>query len=133
MGERRTIYRATANPQAFRANLNIAEHFFVKNANGSFYCSVHETAAERCASRVGDVVWHTRLDRGTYVATVVRTKPYMGRLTLTRDDDIVLDRAVRIMYDAPFGPDLEDIQRWQAICLAGADADYRNRGLTPPG
>lgn len=128
----KTIYRVTGNPGLLQASLRVAEHLFVKNDDGSFYCDVHKTDADQCAERIGDVVWHSRLDHGTFVATVVRTKPYLGRLTLTRDDEVVLDRAVRLMYDAPFGPDFEDVQRWQTICQAAADSDYCNRGLTPP-
>jgi hypothetical protein len=36
------------------------------------------------------------------------------------------------MYDAPYGPDVEDIQTWQQVSTDAADADYRRRGEKPP-
>jgi len=63
---------------------------------------------------------------------VVRIKPYHGIFTLTRGDQCLLRCEVGISYDAPFGPDAEDIIEWRRLGIAGADADYERRGEAPP-
>jgi hypothetical protein len=77
-------------------------------------------------------VYENSLDGGKYKLTVSRTRPYIGRLTLRRDDAVVFERDVGIMYDAPFGPDGEDIQTWQQMSSEAADADYARRDEKPP-
>jgi len=61
------------------------------------------------------------------VATVLRTKPYHGTLTLLCGDRRVLQLDVTISYDAPFGPDGEDVHDWKRLCVEATDADYYRR------
>ena len=128
----KTLYRATSSPELLKQALAEAKHLFVKMDEGNIHCVVHNRAAEECVPRSGNLVWHTTLDQGMYVASVVRIKPYRGNLTLSREGNVFYDRFVHIAYDAPFGPDLEDVKLWQALSLSAADDDYRKRGETPP-
>jgi hypothetical protein len=64
--------------------------------------------------------------------TVTRTEPYCGLLVLTRGETVVLQENVGLMYNAEFGPDMEDVQLWRRIVLAAADEDYRRHGEKPP-
>ncbi len=131
MGKR--LYRAVRHMEAFKEAAKNAEHIFVKNEDGTIFCETHLRDAKRCApAPQGDLVYENSLDGGKYKLRVLREKPYLGRLTLTRDDVIVHERDVGIMYDAPYGPDVEDIQTWQQISTDAADADYRRRGEKPP-
>lgn len=131
MGKR--LYRVVRSVEAFNEAAKNATHIFVKNEDGTIFCETHQQDAEKCAPPArGDLIYENSLDGGKYKLKVLRTRPYMGRLTLTRDDAVVLERDVAIMYDAPFGPDVEDIQAWQQLSTAAADADYRRRGERPP-
>jgi hypothetical protein len=131
MGKR--VYRAIKNMEAFKEAAKNAQHIFVKNEDGTIFCETHQLAAEKCAPPAkGDLVYESSLDGGKYRLNVRRTKPYLGHLTLTRDSVVVLERDVGIMYDAPFGPDVEDIQTWQQLATEAADEDYRKRGEEPP-
>jgi hypothetical protein len=62
----------------------------------------------------------------------MRIAPYRGLLTLTRREVKVLQREVTISYDAPFGPDAEDLVEWREVCGCAADADYARRGESIP-
>lgn len=63
---------------------------------------------------------------------VVRSRPYHGILTLLRGDRCVLKVDVGISYDAPFGPDGEDLREWQSLASEAADADYKQYGRPRP-
>src|ERR1700722_16842193 len=123
------IYRATSNPGALPGLLRNSEHVLTKHSDGSFYCQTHACPGDECASRSkGDIIWTNSLDGGTYKATVVRTAPYQGLLTLTRGETCVLECSVSVSYDAPFGADAEDVINWQQLCVRAADGDYARRG-----
>ena len=128
------VYRLTQNPEWLKEALPKAEHLIAKSADGSFYCQTHRQDAIKCAAlaKSDDVVWRNTMDGGKYIATVVRLAPYRGYLTLTRDDKSVLAEEVGIAYDAPFGPDMEDIYIWQGLCTTAADRDYATRGEKAP-
>jgi hypothetical protein len=129
----RKLYRATKDPALTDSLLNRTKHVVTKHEDGSFYCEVHHCTADECASRLTvDEVWSSSLDGNTYVVAVKRTAPYHGRLTVTRGSDCVYQTSVIIAYNAPFGPDAEDVVEWQRIGIEAADADYRRRGITPP-
>ena len=128
MSER--IYRVTKNADVVKALQDIrrTEHLITKRSDGSFYCQKHLCPSDQCATRLtSDLIWTSSLDGGAYVATVLRTKPYHGILTLLCADRCVLQRNVIISYDAPFGPDGEDIVDWKQMCIDAADADYDRR------
>jgi len=128
-----SVYKATRNPAALPKLLHDTQHLLTKHTDGSFYCQTHGCPADECASRLtDDLIWSSSLDRGRYTATVVRIAPYRGLLTLVRSETSVLDCEVTISYDAPFGPDAEDIIEWQDMCVRAADADYARRGESVP-
>jgi len=123
------IYKATSDPDGLQDRLDRTEHVVTKRGDGSFFCERHQCEADQCSARAdSDVVWFDKLDQGTFVATVIRQRPYVGTLLLTRGDRNVLTKQVTISYDAPFGPDGEDVMEWQRLCAAAADADYRRNG-----
>lgn len=128
------VYRVTRDPKLLGTLLAQSQHTIVKQDNGSFRCVTHGGPAQECAPKSSaEHVWSNSLDRGKYRASVVRVKPYWGRLVLTREGIVILEQMVTISYDAPFGADLEDVREWERICIAAADADYRSRGQEPPG
>jgi len=123
------IYRVTRNPDRLKDRLERTEHVITKRSDGSFFCQNHQCPADQCSTRAdSDVVWFDKLDRGAFTATVIRQRPYVGTLLLTRGDRTVLTKPVTISYDAPFGPDGEDIIEWKRLCLDAADIDYRRNG-----
>lgn len=127
------LYRATSHPEAFAEGLKRAEHLFVKSHDGSIECLIHEQPASLCVPRVADeCIWRGILDRGQYTVSVVRIAPYNGLLTVTHEERVILQQAVGLMYNAEFGPDMEDVELWQNIGIKAADADYVRRGKTPP-
>jgi hypothetical protein len=127
------VYRVTSDPDRTIKSASKAEHLLVKHEDGTIYCLTHQGDAKLCAKETkGSVVYGNTLDGGKYRLLVVRTKPYCGRLTLTREDEIVLERDVGIMYDAPYGADVEDIELWQRLSVEAADQDYQKRGEKAP-
>lgn len=127
------VFRVTNNPDTFLDNVGRAEHFFLKASDGSISCVIHNREAKQCVAPLkNSLIWQSNLDGKTYKVTVTRIGPYKGRLVLTRGDVVILSQGVSLMYNAEYGPDLEDIQSWQSTCLAAADDDYRRRGKQPP-
>ncbi|MGA2728451.1 MAG: hypothetical protein ABSE96_11590 [Terracidiphilus sp.] len=61
-----------------------------------------------------DVVWNSNLD-GRYTVTVIRTEPYRGDLSIHDRDQLLHRESVGLAYGALFGPDVDDIGRWQKI------------------
>jgi hypothetical protein len=105
----------------------------LKRSDESIICQKHQRDAKQCLQEMqSDLIYENTLDRGTYRLTIVRTAPYRGQLTLTRGESTVLEREVGIMYDAPFGPDAEDVRAWESLAIEAADKDYRRRGEVPP-
>jgi hypothetical protein len=106
---------------------------FVKNDAGGTFCTVHQQDASICAPGTGDLVWYENLDKkGTYSATVTRVAPYRGLFGFDPRRDRRAAKKVGMMYNADFGPDMEDVQQWKRTVVAAADEDYRKRGETPP-
>ena len=128
------IFRVTSKGGEWLANALVqAEHLFVKSKNGQIFCRKHNRDASLCRERQGsNLVYESGLDGGAYLLQVTRVAPYSGRLTLTRNDGVIFEANVGIMYDAPYGPDAEDVQLWQDMGVAAADMDYRSRGEDPP-
>jgi hypothetical protein len=123
------IYKITNDPKGLDDRLARTEHVVTKHSDGSFYCEKHRCPADQCSKRAdSDVVWFDRLDGGTFTGTVIRQGPYVGTLLLTRGDRNVLEKRVEISYDAPYGPDGEDVLEWKRLCLEAADSDYRRNG-----
>ena len=124
------IYKISNDPEGLDARLARTEHVVTKHSDGSFYCEKHQCPADQCSIRpASDVVWFDNLDGGTFKASVIRSQPYVGTLLLTRGDRNVLEKRVTISYDAPFGPDGEDVHEWQRLCAEAADIDYIRNGM----
>jgi hypothetical protein len=126
------FYRATRDSMWLERALTEAQHLFVKNDDRHMFCAVHQQDASVCAPPTGDLVWYDNLDQETYSAAVTRVAPYRSLLVLTRRETLVLQKKVGMMYNAEFGPDMEDVQQWRRIVLATANEDCRRRGKPPP-
>lgn len=59
-------------------------------------------------------VWTATLD-GKYVVTVIREAPYRGILRITEGGQVLHWETVGLMYNAQFGPDVDDVSHWQEI------------------
>lgn len=72
---------------------------------------------------MADIVWSGTVDDGTWLAQVVRTAEYEGRLTVTRvsDNEVILDELVGLSYMALFGPDVSDVVEWQDKAIEAID------------
>lgn len=67
-----------------------------------------------------DVIWTSLLDN-RYIVTVRRTAPYRGELTITDAGQIIHREAVGLMFDAIFGPDIDDVSNFQRIAIQIVD------------
>lgn len=71
-----------------------------------------------------DVVWATRLDDRYLIEVVASENPYKGQLRVfdkEQDFTVLLDEPTGIAYGAPFGPDVDDVARWQERVLEVVD------------
>lgn len=57
-------------------------------------------------------VWTATLD-DRFVVTVTREAPYRGILRIAEGDRILHWETVGLMYNAQFGPDVDDVALWQ--------------------
>jgi len=69
-------------------------------------------------------VWRNTVDGGRFTITVIREAPYKGRLSVvvTQSWEQILSTEVALAYDAPFGPDVDDLTLWKEYALAAIDA-----------
>jgi hypothetical protein len=67
-----------------------------------------------------DIVWNSTLDK-RYRVTVTRTGPYRGELSICDGDQALHVESVGLAYDALFGPDVDDVHRWQEIAVDFVD------------
>lgn len=65
-------------------------------------------------------VWATTLD-DKYSVTVTREAPYRGILRIAEGGKVLHTETVGLMYDALFGPDVDDVARWQEIAVRFVD------------
>lgn len=68
----------------------------------------------------GEIIWSAQLDN-RYIVTVRRTAPYRGELTITDAGQIIHREAVGLMFDAIFGPDIDDVSNFQRIAIQFID------------
>jgi hypothetical protein len=75
---------------------------------------------------MSEVIWTSELD-GKYTCSVVRINKRGGNLRLveTATGRELLNQDVGLMYGAQFGPDVEDVAKWQSICVAVVDRDTK--------
>jgi hypothetical protein len=71
-----------------------------------------------------EYIWGAELD-GKYKCTVTRINKRGGNLRIveTATERELLNQDVGLMYGAQFGPDVEDVAKWQDICVAVVDRD----------
>jgi hypothetical protein len=71
-----------------------------------------------------EYIWEADLD-GRYKCTVTRINKRGGNLRIVESatDRELLNQDVGLMYGAQFGPDIEDVNKWQDICVAVVDRD----------
>lgn len=65
-------------------------------------------------------VWTATLD-DKYTVTVIRESPYRAILTITEGEQVLYRQSVGLMYDALFGPDIDDVASWQDIAVRFID------------
>lgn len=67
------------------------------------------------------IIWEAKLDE-TFQCAVVRTGSSSGQLTVKADNGkLLLDEVVALSYGAAFGPDIDDVQTWEDMCVAVVD------------
>ena len=74
-----------------------------------------------------DVIWESRLDK-KYSCSVTRINKRGGNLRVVEigTGRELLNQDVGLMYGAQFGPDVEDVAKWQEICVAVVDRDQKS-------
>jgi hypothetical protein len=73
-----------------------------------------------------EYIWEADLD-GKYKCTVTRINKRGGNLRIVENDTQreLLNQDVGLLYGAQFGPDVEDVNKWQDICVAVIDRDQK--------
>lgn len=73
-------------------------------------------------------IWENDLG-GKYKCSVSRINKRGGNLRIveTATGRELLNQDVGLMYGAMFGPDIDDVEKWQSICIAVVDKD-KNSG-----
>lgn len=71
-------------------------------------------------------IWEAELD-GKFKCTVTRINKRGGALRVedTEAGKVLLEQDVGLMYGAQFGPDIEDVDKWQSICVAVVDRETK--------
>jgi hypothetical protein len=71
-------------------------------------------------------IWQAELD-GKYRCSVTRINKRGGTLRVedTESGKMLLEQDVGLLYGAQFGPDVEDVEKWQGICVAVVDRDSK--------
>ena len=71
-------------------------------------------------------IWEAELD-DKYKCTVSRINKRGGTLRVENKETnaVLLEQDVGLMYGAQFGPDIEDVEKWQSICVAVVDKDQK--------
>lgn len=83
-------------------------------------------------------VWSTLLDK-RYKIEVTRTSPYRGQLVIfdtylssgAPGSTVMLSKPVGLMYDALFGPDVDDVMNWQQTAIEFVDGLTKGDGDVP--
>ena len=71
-------------------------------------------------------IWEAELD-GIYKCSVTRINKRGGNLRVVESatERELLNQDVGLLYGAQFGPDIEDVEKWQSICTAVVDRDQK--------
>lgn len=65
-----------------------------------------------------------------YGVSVERTSPYQGVLTISEGDEILHRESVVMIYDAQFGPDLDDVRSWKKTAVQFIDSRKQQLAIT---
>jgi len=69
-----------------------------------------------------EVVWEAELDN-KYNCKVLRLGAYHGCLMITDNlGKILTQKPVTMSFDAVFGPDVDDVELWQDMCVEYVDS-----------
>jgi hypothetical protein len=73
-----------------------------------------------------DYVWESVLD-GQYHCSVTRMSDYKGILEVVHQETqkLILSKEVTLSYRAIFGPDVDDVNVWQGLCMEAVDSDSK--------
>ena len=74
-----------------------------------------------------EYIWEAKLD-GKYKCTVTRFNKRGGTLRVedTEAGKMLLEQDVGLAYGAQFGPDIDDVDKWESICVAVVDRNQKN-------
>jgi len=67
-----------------------------------------------------DIIWESKLD-GKWNCVVTRVNESSGNLTVSDDQETILNVNVSLAYGAVFGPDVSDLSQWQDMCIEVVD------------
>ena len=69
-----------------------------------------------------NIIWESMLD-GKFHCLVERINKRGGSLKVYDSGtyEVLLEQDVGLLYGAQFGPDVEDVAKWQSICTAVVD------------
>lgn len=68
-----------------------------------------------------DLVWESLLDN-KYTIRVERSGDHTGILSVIEDGEVCITRPVTLLYNAAFGPDVDDVAEWQEWSADYVDA-----------
>lgn len=73
-----------------------------------------------------DYIWKADLD-GKFKCTVTRINKRGGTLRIedTESGKTLLEQDVGLAYGAQFGPDIDDVNKWESICVAVVDRETK--------
>ena len=67
------------------------------------------------------IIWEATIDN-TFKCAVVHTEDYKGQLKVTDNaGKVLLDETVDLAFGASFGPDVDDVQAWENMCIEAVD------------
>lgn len=67
-----------------------------------------------------EVIWTSLLD-GRYTVAVRRLAHYKGELTICDESKVLNRQEVSLMFDARFGPDIDDVRCWEFLAVKFVD------------
>jgi hypothetical protein len=74
-----------------------------------------------------EYIWEAELDN-KYQCSVIRINKRGGNLRVVESATgrELLNQDVGLLYGAQFGPDIDDVNKWQEICTSVVDRDQKN-------
>ena len=62
------------------------------------------------------LVWSAMFD-DKYSIKVTRTSPHRGELTVSEGEQVLYRELVDLSFDAPSGPDIDDVVAWHEMAI----------------